>query len=191
VGYRYCRWNGSSTLHHCGEFCSATWIIALIYQKPNSTVYRTDCHLTTVRHANDISILFFWMKAIDIVASNRPKSARYAVGFFIASDSPFKVTDPTYMLLRFQDLHIRDFDYQRFNLISLSYHICVDGTGGLLLYDNNSSHAYQKALHLARQNPGKFKSPRFGHLISTWPPDSESVAVKTNRNISELVIKIQ
>ncbi|KAJ7300465.1 hypothetical protein DFH08DRAFT_999697, partial [Mycena albidolilacea] len=141
---------------------------------PNSTVYRTDCHLTTVRHAKNISILFIWMKATDIIASNRPKSARYAVGFFIASDSPFQVTDLAYMLLRFQDLHIRDCDYQRFNLISLSYHICVDGTRGLLLYDNNLSHAYRKALHMARQNPGKFKSSRFGHPISTWPPDSES-----------------
>lgn len=191
MGYGYCRWNGNSALRHCGEFLFSRLDHRANLSKPNSTVYRTDCHLTTVRHAKNISILFIWMKAADIIASNHPKSARYAVGFFIASDSPFQVTDLAYMLLRFQDLHIRDCDYQRFNLISLSYHICGDGTRGLLLYDNNLSHAYRKVLHLARQNPGKFKSLRFGHLISTWPLDSESATVKTSKNISELMTKIQ
>ncbi|KAJ7815090.1 hypothetical protein B0H14DRAFT_3476497 [Mycena olivaceomarginata] len=93
---------------------------------PNSTVYCTDCRLATVHHAKNISILFIWMKAVDIISSNRPKSAWYVVGFFIASDSPFRVTDLAFVLLRFQDLHIRDCDYQRFNLISLSYHICTN-----------------------------------------------------------------
>ncbi|KAJ7934419.1 hypothetical protein B0H13DRAFT_1478022, partial [Mycena leptocephala] len=139
---------------------------------PNSTVYRTNCVLATIRHAKNISILFVWMKALDIMVSNNRKSARYAVEFFIPSDTPFQVTDLAYMLLRFQDLHIRDCDYQRFNLISRSYHIGVGGTSGLLLYDNNLSHAYRKATHLAREDPAKFKSSRFGHPISTWPPDS-------------------
>ena len=165
--------------------------IILIYQKPNSTVYRTDRLLATIRHAKDISILFIWMKAADIMLSNNPKYARYAVGFFIPSDTPFQVTDLAFMLLRFQDLYIRDSDYQRFNLISLSYHISIGGTYGLLLYDKNLSHAYRKAVHLGRQNPAEFKSSHFGHPISTWPPDSESAAVKTDKNISELMTNIQ
>ncbi|KAJ7855213.1 hypothetical protein B0H13DRAFT_2358030 [Mycena leptocephala] len=138
---------------------------------PNSTVCRTD--------------------SADIMASNNPKSARYAVGFFILSDIPFHVTDLSFMLLRFQDFHIRDSDYYRFNLISLSYHIGVDGTYGLLLYDRNLVHAYCKALHLSRQDPARFKSSHFGHPISTWPPDSDSIAVRTNKNISDLMRNIQ
>ncbi|KAJ7816335.1 hypothetical protein B0H13DRAFT_1474487, partial [Mycena leptocephala] len=147
---------------------------------PNSTVYRTDCLLGTICHAMNIPILFIWMKAADIMLSNNPKYAWYAVGFFIPSDTPFQVMDLAFMLLRFQDLHIRDSDYQRFNLILLSYHISIDGTCGLLLYDKNLSHAYRKALHLAHQNPAKFKSSHFGHPISTWPPDSESAAVRSD-----------
>jgi hypothetical protein len=159
--------------------------------KSNSTVYRTDCALEAIRHAKKVSILFVWMKAADIMASNNPKSARYAVGFFIPSDIPFHVTDLSFMLLRFQDFHIRDSDYYRFNLISLSYHIGVDGTYVLLLYDKNLVHTYRKALHLSRQDPARFKSSHFGHPISTWPPDSDSTAVRTNKNISDLMRNIQ
>jgi hypothetical protein len=161
------------------------------HPKPNSTVYRTDHLLGTIRHAKNIPILFIWMKASNITLATSSKNARYAVAFFIPSDTPFQVTDLAFMLLRFQDFHIHDCDYQRFNLISLSYHMGVDGTCGILLYNQNLSHAYCKALHLACQNPTKFKSSRFGHPISTWPPDSDATAVRTNKNISKLMAAVQ
>ncbi|KAJ7908024.1 hypothetical protein B0H13DRAFT_2331783 [Mycena leptocephala] len=77
---------------------------------PNSTVYRTGYTLATIRHAKNSPILFIWMKASDIMLPNGPKSARYAVAFFIPSEGPFHVADLAFMLLRFQDFHIRDCD---------------------------------------------------------------------------------
>ncbi|KAJ7853943.1 hypothetical protein B0H14DRAFT_2342990, partial [Mycena olivaceomarginata] len=97
----------------------------------NSTLYCTDCGLSTVRHAKNTPILFIWMKTSDIMLSNCPKFARYAVAFFIPSDAPFHVTDLAFMLLRFQDFHIRDCNYHRFDLISISYQI--DGGGSYAL----------------------------------------------------------
>jgi hypothetical protein len=96
-----------------------------------------------------------------------------------------------FMLLRFQDFHIRDCDYQLFNLISLSYHIRPNGTHGLLLYDNNLRHAYRKAVHRACENPSRHKSLQYGHPISTWPPDLDSPAVRTPENISALMSNIR
>ncbi|KAJ7810348.1 hypothetical protein B0H14DRAFT_2201055, partial [Mycena olivaceomarginata] len=112
---------------------------------PNSSVYRTDCHLTAIRHAKAVPVLFVWMKAVEIMGSNNPPFARYAAGFFIPGEQPFQVTDLAYMLLRFQDFHIRDCDYTRFNLISLSYRIGVNGVYGLLLYDRDLASAFRKA----------------------------------------------
>ncbi|KAJ7094936.1 hypothetical protein C8R44DRAFT_560139, partial [Mycena epipterygia] len=136
---------------------------------PNSTAYLTDHRFATIRRVKNTRILFIWMQAMDIMKSNNPKFARYAVAFFISSESPFHVSDLAFMLLRFQDFHIRDCDYHRFQLISLSYHLALRGTYGLLLFDQNLCHAYRKARHRAGQNPSKFKSSRFGHPISTWP----------------------
>ncbi|KAF8180461.1 hypothetical protein K438DRAFT_1536815, partial [Mycena galopus ATCC 62051] len=112
---------------------------------PNSSVYRTNYTLANVRHVKNTRILFVWMKASEIMASNNPTNARYAVGFAIHSEAPFHVMDLAYMLLRFQDYHIRDCDYRTFNLISLSYHITSAITYGLLLYDKHLAHAHRKA----------------------------------------------
>ncbi|KAJ7923940.1 hypothetical protein B0H13DRAFT_1525962, partial [Mycena leptocephala] len=136
---------------------------------PNSSLYRTDHRLETIRHAKSTSILFVWMKAVDIMRYNNPVHVRYAVAFFIPSEKPFHVADLAFMLLRFQDFHVRDCDYRTFNLISLSYHIGPNGTHGLLLYDKDLRHAFQKAVHQARDNPSKHKSAQYGHPISTWP----------------------
>ncbi|KAJ7620029.1 hypothetical protein B0H17DRAFT_1024994 [Mycena rosella] len=143
---------------------------------PNSAVYRTDRQLATIRHAKNAATLFIWMRAVDIMGQNNPRSARYAVAFFIRSNSPFHVTDLAFMLLRFQDFHVRDCDYQKFKLVSLSYHIDIGGIHGLLLFDGDLRHAYHKAEHRARQNPSKFKSSQFGHPISTWPRKSIRLA---------------
>ncbi|KAJ6549758.1 hypothetical protein B0H19DRAFT_937834 [Mycena capillaripes] len=158
---------------------------------PNSTVYRTDCALATIRHAKATPVLFVWMKISEIMPMHAPKSARYAVAFFLPSEAPFHIVDLAWMLLRFQDFHIRECDYHRFNLISLAYHIHGGGTYGLLLYDKHLRHAYQKALHLARSTPSRFKSSEFGHPISTWPPNSDSAATRTTQNIKDLMTNIR
>ncbi|KAJ7200396.1 hypothetical protein GGX14DRAFT_321368, partial [Mycena pura] len=141
---------------------------------PGSTIYCTDAKLATVRHVKNTAVLFIWMKISDAQLFTVPKSARYAVAFFVPSEAPFHVADLAFLLLRFQDFYIRDSDYERFNLISLSYHLGVGGTHGLLLYDNNLCHAFKKARKNARQNPAKYRSVQFGYPISTWPPENES-----------------
>ncbi|KAF7344343.1 ATP-dependent DNA helicase [Mycena sanguinolenta] len=157
---------------------------------PNSSVYRTDIRLETIRHAKSTPVLFVWMKAIDVISSHRPANAQYAVAFFIPSEEPFHVADLAYMLLRFQDFHIRDCDYQRFKLVSLSYQLAPNGTYGILLYDKDLRRAFRKALHGAREEPSKNKSAKFGHPISTWPPDLDSPAVRTPEIISALMSNI-
>ncbi|KAJ7202741.1 hypothetical protein C8J57DRAFT_1260088 [Mycena rebaudengoi] len=119
-----------------------------------------------------------------------PKSAAYAVGFFIPSDAPFHVADLAFLLLRFQDFHIRDSDYERFNIVSLSYHIGIGGSYGLLLYDNNLRHAFRKARTNARRDPAKYQSSEFGHPISTWPLDNESATVGTAQNAIGASVKL-
>ncbi|KAJ6625725.1 hypothetical protein B0H10DRAFT_1731519, partial [Mycena sp. CBHHK59/15] len=140
---------------------------------PNSSVYRTDRSLATVRHVINTPILLIWMRAIDIIETNLKRS-KYAVAFFIPSVDGFHIVDLAFLLLRFQDFYIRDCDYHRFDMTSLSYQIEPHGTFGLLLYDQRLRHAYHKAKQLARQNPSKFRSAQFGHPVSIWPPDSES-----------------
>lgn len=131
------------------------------------------------------------MKASEIMASNNPKSARYAVAFFIHSESPFQIIDLAFMLLRFQDFHIRDCDYQKFELISLSYQLTVGGIWGLLLYDKNLRSAYRKAVHRARKTPNKFKSAHFGFPISTWPPELQSPTISTAEKVADLITRAQ
>lgn len=131
------------------------------------------------------------MKAVDIMGANNPKQARYAVGFAIPSQGPFHVVDLAFMLLRFQDFHIRDADYHTFKLISLSYHIAPEGTHGLLLYDKNLCYAYRKALHRAREDPSVYKSSQYGHPISTWPPELDSPVVRTPEKISVLMSNVR
>ncbi|KAJ7227563.1 hypothetical protein C8J57DRAFT_1585286 [Mycena rebaudengoi] len=157
---------------------------------PNSTTYHTDTRLATIRHVKNTPILFVWMKVADARLFTTPKSAAYAVGFFIPSDAPFHVADLAFLLLRFQDFHIRDSDYERFNIVSLSYHIGIGGSYGLLLYDNNLRHAFRKARTNARRDPAKYQSSEFGHPISTWPLDNESATVGTAQNAIGASVKL-
>ncbi|KAJ7862452.1 hypothetical protein B0H14DRAFT_3444631 [Mycena olivaceomarginata] len=145
------------------EIINSTWDIGIALGMeslpsliaPNSSVYRTDHNLATIRHAKQTPILFLWMKTVEIMGTNNPNHARYAVGFSIPSEEPFHVADLAFMLQRFQDFHIRDCDYRRFELISLSYHIAPDGTHGLLLYDKSSVMPTKKqSIAHARTPPG-------------------------------------
>ncbi|KAJ6562146.1 hypothetical protein B0H19DRAFT_1256254 [Mycena capillaripes] len=119
--------------------------------------------MATNRHAKNIAILFIWMKAAGMMPSSGPETARYAVGFFIPSDSPF------------QALLTCSCDSETFisatlilpdsvsfpSLITLAS--AEPAASGVLLYDKNLS----QPLHLARQYPAPFKSSHFGHPIST------------------------
>ncbi|KAJ6592342.1 hypothetical protein B0H19DRAFT_974315 [Mycena capillaripes] len=126
------------------------------------------------------------MTAADVMKSKNPAQARYAIAFSIPSQQPFHAADLAFMLLRFQDFHIRDSDYCRFNIISLSYHLGPDGTYGLLLYDKNLRSAYRKAVHRARQSPSKYISSH-----STWPPDLDAPSIRTTANITILMSNVE
>ncbi|KAJ7027449.1 hypothetical protein C8F04DRAFT_1267020 [Mycena alexandri] len=158
---------------------------------PDSTIYCTDCGLSTIRHAKNTPVLFVWLKSMDIDFFSRFKSARYALAFFIPSESPFQVADLSFMLLRLQDFHIRDNDYHRFDLLSLCYELGPNGVYGLLLYDECFHPVFRKAVRQMRQNPEKYQSTQFKHPISTWPPESEPSSVATDKNIRKLMVRIR
>ena len=128
------------------------------------------------------------MKAADLMGSRTPDGAQYAVAFYIPSDPPFHSVDLAWMLLRFQDFHIRDCDYQRFSLISLSYVIQYRGTTGLLLFDKDLHGAYEKADNRAQQDPKKFRSARFGLPISTFPPDSDFPDIRQEKHMLKIIL---
>jgi hypothetical protein len=131
------------------------------------------------------------MKATDIMRSNNPPRACYAIAFAIQSEEPFHVVDLAYMLLRFQYYHVRDCDYQTFELISISYHSAPNGTYGLLLYNKNLRHAYRKAVHQVRKNPSTNKSSQYGYPISTWPLDVDTPTIRTAPRIAVLMSNVQ
>ncbi|KAJ7773750.1 hypothetical protein B0H14DRAFT_2965683 [Mycena olivaceomarginata] len=92
-------------------------------QQPQSNVYRTDRCLETIRHAKRASVLFIWMKVSTLLL-------------------PFL----SYVLLRFMDKYIRSGDYNRFNLLSLSYKLGASGSFGVLIFDNKLRKAYKGLL---------------------------------------------
>ncbi|KAK7027609.1 ATP-dependent DNA helicase [Favolaschia claudopus] len=158
---------------------------------PGSTQYRLDSELLTIRHVKQTPILLIWMKTSQFNLHRKFKLARFAVAFYIPSIEPYHVVDLAYFLLRFQDFFIRDCDYVRFNLVCISYRLEIGGTFGLLLYDQNLASAFAKATLRANQNPAEFKSSQYHHPVSVWPPDSDSSAVRSNANITELLLKVK
>ncbi|KAJ7095527.1 hypothetical protein C8R44DRAFT_550074, partial [Mycena epipterygia] len=111
---------------------------------PDSSVYRTDRCLKTIRHAKASQILFVWMKASALLTCSIPNAA-YAVAFYVPSANPFQVLDFSYVLLRFMDKYIRSGNYDRFNLVSLSYKLGPFGTMGVLFFDGGLRTAYRNA----------------------------------------------
>ncbi|KAJ7847231.1 hypothetical protein B0H14DRAFT_2700102 [Mycena olivaceomarginata] len=96
-------------------------------QQPQSNVYRTDRCLETIRHAKRASVLFIWMKVstLRLPALSNVSSC--------------------HVLLRFMDKYIRSGDYNRFNLLSLSYKLGASGSFGVLIFDNKLRKAYKQA----------------------------------------------
>ncbi|KAJ7895746.1 hypothetical protein B0H13DRAFT_1520019, partial [Mycena leptocephala] len=110
---------------------------------PHSTIYRTDRCLETIRHVKQTPVLFVWIKTSDLLQFSVP-NAVHAVAFSYLA--PHRSNASTsYVLLRFMDRYICSGNYNRFNLISLSYRLGHSGSFCVLLFDNRLSTAYQKA----------------------------------------------
>jgi hypothetical protein len=95
----------------------------------------------------------------------------YAVAFFTPGSAPFQCVDMSYILLRFMDKYIRSGNYNRFNLVSLSYKLGPSGTFGVLLFDERLRTAYHQARVRARASQNSFRR-QYDHPISTWPSNS-------------------
>lgn len=147
-----------------------TFFFSLSNCSQPSSQYRTDRLLDAVRHVKDTPVIFVWSKA-QIILSSPIQDVTYAVSFFIPSTTPFHALDLAYVMLRFSDMHIRECDYRRFNLISATYNIDMTGTSGVLLYDNRLKSAYRKARASARAAGGNIASVLHGLdvAVSTWP----------------------
>ncbi|KAJ7303751.1 hypothetical protein DFH08DRAFT_665690, partial [Mycena albidolilacea] len=138
---------------------------------PNSAVYRTDRCLETIRHAKKAPVLFIWMRVSDLLLQFSFPNAVYAVAFFTPGSAPFQCVDMSYILLRFMDKYIRSGNYNRFNLVSLSYKLGPSGTFGVLLFDERLRTAYHQARVRARASQNSFRR-QYDHPISTWPSNS-------------------
>ncbi|KAJ7747880.1 hypothetical protein B0H14DRAFT_2984462, partial [Mycena olivaceomarginata] len=112
-------------------------------QQPQSNVYRTDRCLETIRHAKRASVLFIWMKM---------------------PHTPWLFS---YRLPALSN-YIRSGDYNRFNLLSLSYKLGASGSFGVLIFDNKLRKAYKQARTHARLSRNSFRRS-YEHPISTWP----------------------
>lgn len=110
----------------------------------------------------------------------RIKGAVFAVAFAIRSAPTFHLLDLSWLLLRFQDRYIREGDYNRFNLLNLSYRIGIRGTYGLLIYDSGLQGVYEKlaAEHLSLLH---------GVPVSSWPDD---VDYPQDINVSKLLRRV-
>ncbi|KAJ7926626.1 hypothetical protein B0H13DRAFT_1599422, partial [Mycena leptocephala] len=151
---------------------------------PHSNVYRTDRCLETIRHAKKASVLFVWMKASDLLLQFSCPNAVYAVAFFVPASTPFQCLDLSYVLLRFMDRYIRSGNYNRFNLISLSYSLGLSGSFGVLLFDNCLRTAYHQARSRSRTSQNEFRC-RYDHPITTWP--GKSIELKRPEVVTQLV----
>lgn len=109
----------------------------------------------------------------------------YAVAFFIPSATPFQVLDLSYVLLRFMDRYIRDGDYTRFNLLSLTYKLGPTGSLGVLLFDRHLRTAYRQTRLKARSSTDRFVR-RFEWPISTWPDNGNDREL----NIPVMVVQL-
>ncbi|KAK7015774.1 hypothetical protein R3P38DRAFT_2543487, partial [Favolaschia claudopus] len=127
--------------------------------------YRTDRSLETIRHAKKAQVLFIWMTADSILGECSIPNAAYAVLFFVPGSDPFQSVDLSYILLKFLDKYIRDGDYNRFNIVSLSYQLASDGSFGVLFCDRRLRTVYQQARIRARASHDAFRRT-FHHPIS-------------------------
>jgi hypothetical protein len=98
-------------------------------------------------------------------------NAVYAVAFFTSGSTPFQCVDMSYILLRFMDKYIWGGNYNRFNLVSLSYKLGPSGTFDVLLFDERLRTAYHQARVRARASQNSFRR-QYDHPISTWPSNS-------------------
>jgi hypothetical protein len=153
-------------------------------QQPHSNVYRTDRCLETIRHVKKAPVLFVWMKASDLLLQFSCPNAVYAVAFLVPASTPFQCLDLSYVLLRFMDRYIRSGNYNRFNLISLSYSLGPSGSFGVLLFDNRLRTAYHQARLRARTSQNAFRR-RYDHPITTSP--GKSIDLKRTEVVTELV----
>ncbi|KAJ7277743.1 hypothetical protein C8J57DRAFT_1004921, partial [Mycena rebaudengoi] len=123
---------------------------------PDSLIYRSDRCLETIRHAKATPVLFVWCKAPRLLVNPIPGAA-YAIAFFIPSVTPFQIVGLTYMVLRFMDKYIRDADYTRFKLVSISYKLGVHGSVGVLVCDHDLRTMYRKIHSRARTSSSSFR----------------------------------
>ncbi|KAF8125551.1 hypothetical protein K438DRAFT_1648488, partial [Mycena galopus ATCC 62051] len=138
---------------------------------PTPVHYRTDRTLETIRRAKKAVVLFIWVTVSDLLPQISCPNAAYTVAFFSPSSAPFQCVDMSYILLRFMDKYIRGGNYQRFNLVSLSYKLGPTGSFGILVFDNGLRTAYQQARLRARASHNYFRR-QFLHPISTWASNS-------------------
>ncbi|KAJ7926112.1 hypothetical protein B0H13DRAFT_2565807 [Mycena leptocephala] len=151
---------------------------------PHSSIYRTDRCLETIRHAKKTPVLFVWMKTSDLLLQFSFPNAVYAVAFFVPGSAPFQCLDLSYVLLRFMDRYIRSGNYNRFNLVSLSYRLGPSGSFGVLLFDKRLRTAYHQARLKSRTSQNEFRR-QYDHPITTWP--SQSIGLKRPEVVTQLV----
>ncbi|KAJ7053034.1 hypothetical protein C8F01DRAFT_1168712, partial [Mycena amicta] len=107
----------------------------------------------------------------------------YAVAFAFHNAPDIHLLDLAWVLLRFQDLYIRESDYSRFDLVNISYRIGTQATYGLLIYDSGLAAAYDKVAV-------SFRSPLHGIPVSTWPPGEDNAAIKSDLIIAQLLSRV-
>ncbi|KAF8143485.1 hypothetical protein K438DRAFT_645266 [Mycena galopus ATCC 62051] len=155
---------------------------------PHSDRYRTDRCLETIRHAKKAPVLFIWMKASSLLLEFSIPNAVYAVLFLVPGTAPFQSVDLSYIFLRFMDKYIRSGNYNRFNLVSLSYTLGPSGSFGVLLFDNGLRTAYLQQRLRARASRNAFRR-RFNYPICTWP--SNSIQLKRPEVVRQLMTSVK
>ncbi|KAF7344229.1 hypothetical protein MVEN_01713800 [Mycena venus] len=105
--------------------------------------------------------------------------------FSIASTPGFEALGLSYVLLRFMNKYIREADYDRFKLFSLSYRLGPSAAFGVLVFDRRLHSAYQQAWIKSRLD-SRYHSRRFDLPLSTWP--TRSVILRTPKEVKKLMV---
>ncbi|TEB18785.1 hypothetical protein FA13DRAFT_1803069 [Coprinellus micaceus] len=147
---------------------------------PMSSVYTNDLTPAAVVHLNrNAKYSFAWFKAKDAMKASPappPSQARYAVAFAIVTESPYSGLALASMLLRFQEMFVREGNYKRFEMVDLCYMLTAESAYGVMFFNKDFDHAYSYAkkrcddrddLHYAKLGPS-------GAITSVWNTDHTS-----------------
>ncbi|TEB16187.1 hypothetical protein FA13DRAFT_1804751 [Coprinellus micaceus] len=144
---------------------------------PTSSVYTNDLTPAAVAHLNrNARYSFAWFKARDAMKASPappPSQARYAVAFAIVTEAPYSGLALSSMLLRFQEMFVREGNYKRFEMVDLCYMLTPRAAYGVMFFNKDFDHAYYYAkkrcddrddLHYAKQGLS-------GAITSVWNAD--------------------